>query len=69
MQTKSDIFPPTTGGAEKMAVDMGIPFLGRLPLDPRIGRWVAITRVSVVTIHLHCLPQAVITFLPYRQVL
>ncbi len=26
------------GGGEAMAKDMGIPFLGRIPLDPRIGR-------------------------------
>lgn len=38
MQTESQIFPPTTGGAKKMASDMGVPFLGRLPLDPRIGK-------------------------------
>ena len=37
-QNESQIFPPTTGGAEKMAVDMEIPFLGKVPLDPRIGR-------------------------------
>ena len=37
-QTESQIFPPTTGGAEKMASDMGVPFLGRLPLDPRIAK-------------------------------
>ena len=37
-QTESQIFPPTTGGAEKMALDMKIPFLGRVPLDPRIGK-------------------------------
>ncbi|CAH1272960.1 cytosolic Fe-S cluster assembly factor nubp1-B-like [Branchiostoma lanceolatum] len=37
-QGESQIFPPTTGGAEKMAADMGVPFLGKLPLDPRIGK-------------------------------
>ncbi|KAI8501192.1 Cytosolic Fe-S cluster assembly factor nubp1 [Branchiostoma belcheri] len=37
-QNESQIFPPTTGGAEKMAADMGVPFLGKLPLDPRIGK-------------------------------
>jgi len=37
-QKESQIFPPTTGGAEKMAADMEVPFLGKLPLDPRIGR-------------------------------
>ena len=38
IQKESQIFPPTTGGAEKMASDMEVPFLGKLPLDPRIGR-------------------------------
>lgn len=37
-QNESQIFPPTTGGAEKMSADMGVPFLGKLPLDPRIGK-------------------------------
>ena len=37
-QKESMIFPPTTGGAEKMCDDMKIPFLGKLPLDPRIGK-------------------------------
>ncbi|XP_074638959.1 cytosolic Fe-S cluster assembly factor NUBP1 homolog [Acropora palmata] len=35
---ESQIFPPTTGGAVKMAADMDVPFLGKVPLDPRIGR-------------------------------
>jgi Mrp family chromosome partitioning ATPase len=34
--TRSDIFPPVTGGARKMAADMGVPFLGALPLDPKL---------------------------------
>ncbi|KAL8565501.1 hypothetical protein ACOMHN_049477 [Nucella lapillus] len=34
----SIIFPATTGGGEKMAADFSVPFLGRLPLDPRIGK-------------------------------
>ncbi|KAG7459471.1 hypothetical protein MATL_G00210990 [Megalops atlanticus] len=34
----SQIFPPTTGGAEKMCADLSLPLLGRVPLDPRIGR-------------------------------
>jgi len=33
----SQIFRPTTGGAERLAKEEGIPFLGRVPLDPRIG--------------------------------
>ncbi|XP_071965926.1 cytosolic Fe-S cluster assembly factor nubp1-like isoform X2 [Antedon mediterranea] len=37
-KNQSQIFPPTTGGGEKMAEDMKIPFLGKLPLDPRIGQ-------------------------------
>ncbi|XP_031575284.1 cytosolic Fe-S cluster assembly factor NUBP1 homolog [Actinia tenebrosa] len=35
---ESQIFPPSTGGAEKMAEEMKVPFLGRIPLDPRIGK-------------------------------
>jgi Mrp family chromosome partitioning ATPase len=36
METK--IFPPTTGGAQKMCQEMGVPFLGAIPLDPLIAR-------------------------------
>jgi len=48
--TETQLFTATTGGAEKMAKDLGVPFLGasptvprhtvhtgRIPLDPRIG--------------------------------
>jgi len=35
---ESQIFPPTTGGAQKMALEMNVPFLGRIPLDPQIAR-------------------------------
>ncbi|SPN98569.1 probable nucleotide-binding protein NBP35 [Cephalotrichum gorgonifer] len=31
------IFRPTTGGGKKLAEELGIPFLGAVPLDPRIG--------------------------------
>jgi len=34
----STIFPPTSGGAPKMAETQNVPFLGTLPLDPRIAR-------------------------------
>ncbi|KAK0055502.1 cytosolic Fe-S cluster assembly factor nubp1 [Biomphalaria pfeifferi] len=34
----SVIFPPTTGGALKMAETLGEKFLGSLPLDPRIAK-------------------------------
>ena len=34
---KSQIFKATTGGARRMAMETGIPFLGAVPLDPRIG--------------------------------
>ncbi|ORZ34022.1 cytosolic Fe-S cluster assembly factor nubp1-A-like protein [Catenaria anguillulae PL171] len=34
----SQIFKPTTGGARKMCQEMGVRFLGAVPLDPRIGR-------------------------------
>ena len=36
-QHQTDIFAATTGGAETMASEMAVPFLGRVPLDPRIG--------------------------------
>ncbi|KAJ1882333.1 cytosolic Fe-S cluster assembly factor nbp35 [Coemansia sp. RSA 1722] len=35
---ESRIFYPTTGGAAKLCGELGIPLLGRIPLDPRIGR-------------------------------
>ena len=36
-QGESQIFKPTTGGAKALAEEMGVPFLGAVPLDPRIG--------------------------------
>lgn len=33
-----DVFHPSGGGAEKMAASMGVPFLGRVPLDPHLSR-------------------------------
>ncbi|VUC25364.1 unnamed protein product [Clonostachys rosea] len=34
---ESQIFRPSTGGGKALADEMGIPFLGAVPLDPRIG--------------------------------
>ncbi|OJJ51181.1 hypothetical protein ASPZODRAFT_12021 [Penicilliopsis zonata CBS 506.65] len=34
---ESMIFRPTTGGGRRLAKKMGIPFLGAVPLDPRVG--------------------------------
>lgn len=34
---ESQIFRPSTGGARRLAEDENIPFLGAVPLDPRIG--------------------------------
>lgn len=34
---QSEIFRATTGGGRKLAKDMGVPYLGAVPLDPRIG--------------------------------
>lgn len=34
---ESQIFRPTTGGAARLAEEMNIPFLGAVPLDPRVG--------------------------------
>lgn len=33
----TEIFKATTGGGRALAAEMGIPFLGAVPLDPRIG--------------------------------
>ncbi|KAK9472286.1 P-loop containing nucleoside triphosphate hydrolase protein [Dipodascopsis tothii] len=35
---ESFVFAPTTGGGRALAADSGVPFLGSVPLDPRIGR-------------------------------
>ncbi|XP_045932189.1 cytosolic Fe-S cluster assembly factor nubp1 isoform X2 [Micropterus dolomieu] len=37
-QNTSQIFPPTSGGAEQMCADLNLPLLGKVPLDPRIAR-------------------------------
>lgn len=34
----SEIFKPTTGGGRALCLEMGIDFLGSVPLDPRIAR-------------------------------
>lgn len=34
---ESQIFASTTGGAARLAKETGIPFLGSVPLDPRMG--------------------------------
>ena len=31
------VFKATTGGGERLARECGVPFLGKVPLDPRIG--------------------------------
>jgi Mrp family chromosome partitioning ATPase len=35
---RSNIFPPTTGGAQKMCEEMDVRFLGSIPLDPVLAR-------------------------------
>lgn len=35
---ESQIFKPTTGGGRQLCEELGIPFLGSVPLDPRIGK-------------------------------
>ncbi|XP_017783555.1 PREDICTED: cytosolic Fe-S cluster assembly factor NUBP1 homolog [Nicrophorus vespilloides] len=37
-KVESEIFKANTGGARKMCEDLNVPFLGQLPLDPRIAR-------------------------------
>lgn len=34
----SEIFVPTSGGAEALCKEEGLELLGKVPLDPRIGR-------------------------------
>ena len=35
---KSEILPASSGGADKLSADTGIPILGKVPLDPSIGQ-------------------------------
>ncbi|KAK0561969.1 cytosolic Fe-S cluster assembly factor nbp35 [Tilletia horrida] len=35
---RSDVFFPSTGGAKALCEELGLRFLGSVPLDPRIGR-------------------------------
>ncbi|PWN47813.1 P-loop containing nucleoside triphosphate hydrolase protein [Violaceomyces palustris] len=35
---RSDIFYPSTGGAKALCEELGLNFLGSVPLDPRIGK-------------------------------
>lgn len=37
-KVSTEIFPPNTGGGQKMADELGIQFLGKLPLNPEIGK-------------------------------
>lgn len=34
----TDIFYPSSGGAKQMCLEMDVPYLGRIPLDPRISK-------------------------------
>lgn len=34
----SEIFPATTGGAKEMCIELKVPFLGSIPVDPRLAR-------------------------------
>ena len=34
----TDILPASSGGADKLSEEMGIPILGKVPLDPSIGQ-------------------------------
>ena len=36
--TKSDIFPALTGGAKAMCTELNVPYLGALPIDPKLTR-------------------------------
>ncbi|OEL18849.1 Cytosolic Fe-S cluster assembly factor NBP35 [Dichanthelium oligosanthes] len=36
--TYSEAFDSSKGGAEKMCHEMGVPFLGKVPMDPQLGK-------------------------------
>lgn len=36
--TNSEIFPASDGGAKTMCEEMNVPFLGKLPLDPKLTK-------------------------------
>lgn len=38
LQRLSEIFPATTGGAKEMCKELNVPYLGSLPVDPRLAR-------------------------------
>lgn len=35
-QCETQIFPPVSGGATKMAADYNIDLLGKIPLEPKV---------------------------------
>ena len=35
---ESIIWPALTGGAEKLAIELNVPLLGKIPVDPMIGK-------------------------------
>jgi hypothetical protein len=39
LQACTEILHVSGGGAEKMAKDLGVPFLGRIPLDATLSRY------------------------------
>jgi len=43
LQGESQIFPATSGGARALAEQYNCPYLGAIPLDPRIGASVGIS--------------------------
>eukprot|EP00286_Rhodomonas_abbreviata_P023054 CAMPEP_0181295440 /NCGR_PEP_ID=MMETSP1101-20121128/4153_1 /TAXON_ID=46948 /ORGANISM="Rhodomonas abbreviata, Strain Caron Lab Isolate" /LENGTH=326 /DNA_ID=CAMNT_0023400201 /DNA_START=60 /DNA_END=1040 /DNA_ORIENTATION=+ len=51
--TETPIFPPTTGGAEKMCSEMGVKFLGKLPLDVELMKCCEEGRAYLSGIHSH----------------
>jgi Mrp family chromosome partitioning ATPase len=34
----TEVWPPTSGGGTRLAADHGVPFLGKIPLDPSLSR-------------------------------
>ncbi|KAI4891131.1 hypothetical protein NFI96_005511 [Prochilodus magdalenae] len=50
----SQIFPPTTGGAQRMCEELGLTLLGKVPLDPRIGTGETPHLTTVLLLWLRC---------------
>jgi Mrp family chromosome partitioning ATPase len=67
----AEIFAPYKGGAERMATELGLPFWGRLPLDPKLLKaceegkpFVTLHPESVASARLKDFSQNIVSILP-----